>query len=323
LRPPIKRINWEYKKLISELADKKILIDVRERKLSKEEFIKKYNRSLWEYLYSIYSYDNNCSIKIIKIDDSVKEQINAKISHEYSELERSPVYFDEDDVEVNQHYISKIDRTELGYEKIWYVLFKNSKYPFGFDQEKEYIQTIKENIFFVGNLLILRGQSSNLPSLKNKFLIDFGLQENNIEDITLKMDLLDAFNRLKESGNLELKTHEVKKDNPFSAIQASHITFSEPMEDGDLDDIVDEESEIAKLLSEAEEISKTLSYTYEDDSGFKENAKISIGKGSKSVRIMNKISDMAIFALAGGIVGIYDELQQNADNLLDSESDSQ
>ncbi len=81
IKPPKQRIKWEAKRIIEEAIEKKILLD-KHKDLKPEEIIATFEPTLLEYLHSIYSYDNHCSIKIYKIMKDEKEKILEKIKQD-------------------------------------------------------------------------------------------------------------------------------------------------------------------------------------------------------------------------------------------------
>lgn len=297
MNPPKKRIDWEYKRILKEKIDDEILLEDKYKELSKIEFIELYEPSLWEYLCNIYSYDNNSSIKILKTSEINKIKEKIEKDEEINKLLTYPKTFLETDIEIGEHYISKIDNFETqNYLRLWYVTFKNANYLFGFNQQKSYIATIKENIYIYNDLIIIRGQSNKLPNIKDAFLIDFDLDKDKIIDITSQIDLMDIFDKLKEQDQVDITTSELTKENPISSIPAHCITFSQPLEDNDLEEF-DEDDETAKLINNAENLAKSYNYCFVDTSGYKECATISIAKNNKNIRVLRKISDIALLML--------------------------
>jgi len=63
IKPPRERIKWESKRIIEKAIEEKILLD-KHKDLKPEEIIATFEPELLDYLYSIYSYDNHCSVKI-------------------------------------------------------------------------------------------------------------------------------------------------------------------------------------------------------------------------------------------------------------------
>lgn len=241
--------------------------------------------------------------------EKIQKDENFKLLKDY------PKFFDEEEIEFNERYLSKIDSIN-DYYRFWYISFKQSKYSFGFNQEKEYISTIRENIFLYKNLLILRGQKNNLPNLRDAFIADFGINKSILIDLT-HIDLIKLFDYLKKSKhNIEIKTSEITKENPIGSIPAHCITFSKPLND-DIEEF-DEEDETAKIINEAQNLAKSYIYCFTDNLGYKECATISIDKNHKHIRILKKISDIAICNLANEVERAYNEMQQNLSNISNS-----
>jgi len=313
IKPPKQRIRWEANRIIKKAIEDKVLLD-KHKDLKPEEIIAIFNPALLEYLNSIYSYDNHCSIKIYRITSDEKNKILEKIKNEeeINKLKDYPKIFDEEEIELNERYLSKIDELN-DYHRFWYISFKQGKYSFGFNQEKTYIATIRENVFMYDNLLILRSQANNLPNLRDAFIADFGINKAELLDLT-HIDLLSLFDKLKQTNkNCEIKTSEITKENPISGVPAHCITFSEPLND-DIEEF-DEEDETAQMINEAQNLAKSYNYCFTDTSGYKECAKISINKTNKHIRILKKISDIAIFNLAKEVERAYNEMQQNLSNI--------
>ncbi len=322
MRPPKKRIIWEYERIVRNLADKEVLISGGKR-IPKDEFISVHDPALWDYMRSVYSYENNCSVKIYKCDDATIEKIKNKIKDEDAikqYIERPKKFLD--DEELGKYYLAKIDDFDaLDYVRVWYVTFKKARYPYGFDQYKDYIATVKSNVFIAGNYLIVRGQSVMLPGVSDKFMLDFDIGEDGIEELTGYDDMLGLFDKLKKDGRVDLKTKEKTVENPIGGVPADRITFSSPNEeDGDIDDF-DQKDEIAQMIDDASEVSKVLEYCFIEDTGYKEYANIAIGKGSNSIRIAGKISDVAIIKLSKSVGDKIIELQSNEDNSAGSVAD--
>lgn len=320
IKPPKQRIRWEANRIIEKAIENKVLLD-KHKDLKPEEIIATFDPTLLEYLNSIYSYDSHCSIKIYQITSNEKDKILKKIKHEeeFNRLKDYPKIFDEDEIELNERYLSKIDELNNNYNnyyRFWYVSFKQGKYSFGFNQEKTYIATIRENIFLYDNLIILRSQANNLPNLRDTFIADFGINKTELVDLT-HIDLLTLFDKLKQiNNNCKITTSEITKENPISGVPAHCITFSEPL-DEDIEEF-DEEDETAQMINEAQNLAKSYNYCFTDISGYKECAKISINKKNKHIRILKKISDIAIFNLAKEIERAYNEMQQNLSNISNS-----
>lgn len=308
IKPPIQRINFEYKKLKEELIQDKILLEANSIQLKPWEFLSKYNLSLVEYLKTAYSYENSCSIQVLKINDKSKLD-SAIATNEYIDKSRS---FSKEDADETSYYLSKIDKFST-YMKIWYVTFKNSSIQFGFDQQMPIVRTIVSNIFYVDNLLIIRGQSNSIGNLTNQFILDFDLKDC-IEKITTIGNISEIFNNLKTDSELKVSTHELSTENPFDGIPAGVVTFSSPAEkeDGTMADIEDfeEGNEYSELIQNASNIYKKLRYTY-DDNSFKEVAIISITRTNSALSISGKISDDAIIYLVKGIERVYNGMHQD------------
>lgn len=309
---PIKRLNWEYKRIEKGLIKKDLLLDM-DKKLSTIAFIRKYEESILYYLNDIYSYQSSTAIKIYKITDSTKEIIKKELESTYKQFSTSHKIFDEHDVEKNKFYFAKYDIIEsLNYKRIWYVNFKSSYYPFGYEERREVLTSENSNIYIEDNLLVIRGASSKVSSLLDKFIVDFGLKEDNITDLTPKRDILAIFKAMKSKSGLDLKTYEFSIKNPLTSVPADTLTFSTPLVKSgnsiDLEDIDDNE-DIGKLILEANDISKVLLYNFKDSRDeYKEEAKIAITKIDSAVRISNRISDYAILNLSKGIKKAYENL---------------
>ncbi len=314
VNPPLQRIRYEYKKLKNKLIEEKLLLEENSVNLKPWDFLQKHNPSLANYLSTAYSYENSCSIKILKLKD--KSYLRKLI--EKSEYKNEAKSFTDKDADETQYYLSKID-TLAKYSKIWYVTFKNSSIQFGFNQYRPIIRTIVSNIYFIDDLIIVRGQSNSIGNLINQFIIDFELKDK-IDYITKSSNTEEIFNNLKTDDELDLSTHELSTENPFDGIPAGTVTFSNPTEkedgtDSDIEDF-EEDSEYTELVQNASKIYKKLKYTFEVDS-YKENAIISITKNNSSFTISGKISDDAILHFAQGIERIYDGLQTDKDNVSD------
>ncbi len=302
IRPPIQRINAEYKKLKNELINDKILLESTSIQLKPWDFLHKYNAALAEYLSTAYSYENSCSIQVLKIKDKNKLD-NIILNSSYIEKARA---FSPKDADETSYFLSKIDKLEK-YTKIWYVTFKNSSIQFGFDQQTPIVKTIISNIFYIDDLLIIRGQSTSIGNLVTQFILDFDLKDE-IDKITTISNISEIFNKLKTDSELKVSTHELSTENPFDGIPAGVVTFSNPSEkeDGTFSDIEDfeEGSEYSELIQNACNIYKKLKYTYENNS-FKEEAIISITKTNSALSISGKISDDAIIHFVKGIERVY------------------
>lgn len=175
------------------------------------------------------------------------------------------------------------------------------------------VRTIVSNIFYVDNLLIIRGQSNSIGNLTNQFILDFDLKDC-IEKITTIGNISEIFNNLKTDSELKVSTHELSTENPFDGIPAGVVTFSSPAEkeDGTMADIEDfeEGNEYSELIQNASNIYKKLRYTY-DDNSFKEVAIISITRTNSALSISGKISDDAIIYLVKGIERVYNGMHQD------------
>lgn len=306
IKPPKERIKWEANRIIKKAVEEKILLNKYED-LKPEEIIEAFEPELLNYLYSIYSYDNHCSIKIYRITDNKKDKIKEKIKNqkEINQLTNIPKIFDEKDIELNERYLSKIDKIN-DYYRFWYISFKKAKYSFGFNQERTYIATIRENVLLYENLLVLRSQANNFPNLRDAFIADFGITKIDFLDLT-HINLINLFDKLKQNNNCEIKASEITKENPISGVPAHCITFSQPLND-DIEEF-DEEDETAQMIHSAQNIAKSYQYCFIDTSNYKECATISINKPNKYIRILKRISDIAIFNLAKEVEKVYNEMQ--------------
>ncbi|WP_292657360.1 hypothetical protein [Nitratifractor sp.] len=313
MKPPRQRINFEYERLKKRMVDQTLLIGENGRRMSKEEFIRTYDPVLWDYLCSIYSYDNNCSIKIYKCSAEAINKINTGIqSEDFARYNERARRFSETDVEIGEYYLSKIDViANPEYKKIWYVSFKEANYPFGFEQHQGYIATVKSNVFVYGDFLVMRGQANMLPGMSDAFFVDFGISRREVNELTSYSDMLGLFIKLKEDGTLNLKTAEKTMENPIGGIPAEMITFSVPTGgEGDIDEY-DMEDEVAQMLDEAPEVSRVLTYCHTDTSGYTECGKIAIGRGANSIRVLGKMSDLSLLSLVSGVSEKIIELQEN------------
>ena len=309
ITPPTKRIQWEYKKLKEELKD---TLPEASNKLSPEEFLSTYNGALWNYLYTIYSYDTSCAISIIKIN----EEYNVNSIIKNSELEslfKKAKQFDGRSAKVGKNYLAKIDNNEsLNCLKLWYVDFSMAKMPFGFDQIKDVLKTNKSNVFFnqKNNLIIFRGQASKIPKLMMQFKSDFKIKEKDIIFSSYNGNALELSKKLKEKNDISLRTCERSSENPFTGINAGIVTFSLPLKlngnELDLDDM--ENTTDASIISEANEISKKLTYTFINPCGYKEEALINAIDKKKTIGIGRKISDLAIINFAEAVEKFYEDM---------------
>ncbi|MFW0703406.1 hypothetical protein ACN09M_10385 [Aliarcobacter butzleri] len=309
IAPPIDRINWEYKKLKEEL--KGTLPDSSED-LKAEEYLSKYNRALWDYLFTIYSFETSCAVCIIKLNDefnleSKLEETNIK------DLFDNAKQFDGRSAKSGKHYLAKIDQNEEeNFLKFWYVNFSIGKIPFGFDQMKEIIKTDRSNVFFLrkNNLLVFRGQANKIAKLINQFNDDFNIKNSDIKFSSYKDNALEISKKLKEKKYISLTTCEISSENPYPGIQASMVTFSLPIkelgEEVDMDNL--EETNEAKMFSKAKELSKKLTYTFENKCGYKEKALINAVNKKGTINISRKVSDLAIINFAMAVKNFYDEM---------------
>lgn len=308
IKPPIQRVNFEYKQLKEELIRQELLLEDNSIGLKPWEFLCKYNSTLADYLLTAYSYENSCSIQVLKIND--KEKLNSNISKSiYIDKSRN---FSSQDADENSYYLSKIDLLAT-YTKIWYVTFKNSSIQFGFDQNIPVVRTIVSNIFYVDDLLIIRGQSNSIGNLTNQFILDFDLKDCVDKMITVG-NISEIFNKLKTDSKLKVSTHELSTENPFDGIPAGVVTFSSPSEkeDGTIADIEDfeEGSEYSELIQNASNIQKKLRYTY-DNNDYNESAIISIARINSTLTISGKISDDAIIYFVKGLERVYNGMPKD------------
>jgi len=310
---PKKRLQWEYKRIEQELIKKDVLLEA-DKKLNAIDFIRKHDADILLYLNDIYSYQNNTAIKVYKITDLVKKDINEKLEILYKALLISHKIFDENDIEKNKFYLAKWDNIDsLDYKRIWYINFKSSYYPFGYEEKKEVLTSENSNIYIKNDLLIIRSISSKISALLDRFTVDFELKQDNIIDLTPKKNILKIFQNMKSKSDLDLKTYEFSIKNPLVSVPADTLTFSSPLvKSGNSIDLeeIDDNEDIGKLILEANDISKILLYNFKDNrDNYDEEAKIAITKVDSAVRISNRISDYAILNLAKGIQKSYENLQ--------------